>query len=292
MGLGNIAKKQAEKRETAHEENNEAFRMRLASQQFLKHHGPLLRAFVRAGGDPKAIVQPGAFEERARQARSLAVAIAAHTLGKAIDQVSMHDARHFRFEAAEVIAQAWDAGIDLDIDKFASEIATAVTNADEVYDGDTIAWAQISANGSVAMTAASISLSLASVVSIYDFRAGERLVLSTLTAAVVEATRQAVDTMTAENSTAEDRRSLSQTTMRSFTGILAQIYEESARVALNQLVPLTEPKRRAWLRSNAPLESVLTRFSTWTSEITQVAAAAARETLTSARPVPADPKVS
>lgn len=283
-GLGKIAKQQEERREKVDEQgSHDAFRMRIAAQQFLKHHGPLLRSYVRAGGVSTEIVAPGAFEERARAARALAIAITAKVLNKPGDQVTMSEARHFRLEAAEVVAQAWDAGIEIDTETFAAGVASAIALADDAYDNETINWSQMSPTGSATITAAGISMSLAQSVDLYDFRVGKKLMLSTLTAAVVEATREAVGLITNEQSTDEDRRSLSQTTMRSFTTILGQIYDQHARLALETLISMPETKRRTWLRQQQPLETILGEFRTWTADISEVAAAAARETVTNSR---------
>lgn len=268
---------------------SDAFRMRLASQQFLKHHGPLLRAYVSAGGRPESIAQRGVFEAKARQARDLAVAMTARVTGKPLAEVTLNEARVLRLEAADLVARAWQEGREVDLAALADDIASAVASADDAYDADTVAWSRVSGNGSATMTAAAVTLALAETVSIYDFRLGKSLVLSTLTSAVIEATRLAVDEMSIDSATVEDRRSLSQTTLRSFSGVMAQLYEDTARETLQRLVDLPEAKRRAWLQSKQPLEAVLGSFRTWTASIAAIAAAAARETMNNARSAEAAP---
>jgi hypothetical protein len=289
MGFADMKGRAEAREEAAAEARRDAFKVRVASQQFLKHHTPLLRAFLRMGGNSKGITQRGVFEEKAREARSLAMAIAARVLNKPVDTVTMAEARHFRLEAAEIVALAWEEDREVDMAAVAESVGGAVASADDAYDDDTVRWAQVSGNGSATMTAASVTLALARSVMIYDFRLGHNFVLSTLTATVVEAVRQAVDAMAPDQATTEDRRSLGQTTMQSFCAIMAQIYEDAARESFAYLVNLDEDQRRAWLRSRQPLESVVSKFKVWTSDITQVATAAARETMAAAREQKAPP---
>jgi len=286
----NEQSKAAQKRqEESDKRGNVAFRSRLAAQQFLKHHAPLLIPYIRNGGHPGRIAAPGVFEEKARQARHLAVAIAAKVLNKKDTEVTMAEARNFRVEAAEIIAEAWDGQIDIDLDLIATEIANAVSSADEVYDAETIKWASISGRGSASLTAAVAAASLSMVIELYNFRLGQSLVLTTLTSALMEATRLGVERMTTPDSTDEDRRSLSQTLMRTNSQILRTIYEAAAREALSELYEATEDEKKLWLRKNRPLETIIAKFQNWSHEICSVAAGAARETIANTKPSQASP---
>lgn len=272
--------KQAEKRQTQDDERAKTrFRHRLAAQQFLKHHAPLFPAYIRAGGASTRIADHGVFADKAKLARNLAVAIAAHVLEKPVESVNMQEARHFRVEAAEIVAGAWEAEIEIDVDLMARDIAATVKGADDVYDAETIAWAQMSGLGSATLTAAAAAASLTMAIELYDFRLGHAMVLSTLTAAVLHATREGVETILPLDATDEDRRSLSQTTLRTNCAILKQIYETAAREAVSTLHRADEEEKRAWLRQSRPLDTIVAKFRSWSHDIATIAAAAARETV-------------
>ena len=276
--------KEAEGRQaSADEQGNTRFRMRVAAQQFLKHHAPLLPVYMRNGGGSDVIAVPGAFAEKAMQARTLAVKIASRVMQKPEDEVTMTDARHFRVEAAEIVAMAWDGRVELDMEIVADDIASAVAGADDAYDAETIRWAQISGLGSATLTAAVAAAGLTSAIEVYDFRLGHNMVLSTLTAALLEATREAVEMMLPPEATTEDNRSLSQTMLRSNCAILRQIYESAARQALSTLHTADEEAKRTWLRQNRPLETIVGKFRTWSHNVATIAAATARETVAGSR---------
>lgn len=282
MSLSDLAKSsiQNEQRLAAQEERSAlAFAHRLAGQQVLKHHAALLAAFAESGGVSGEIGVAGEFVERAKQARTLAIKITAYAAGKPESEVELADARHFRVEAAEVVARYWERGKALDLDAFAKEVAAVVVNADATYDADTIKWSKMTHSGSMALTALGVATALSASVELYDFRMGRRFVLSMLTSAVVDAARCAVGTMVHEAATDEDVRSLSQTTLRSFTGIMVSLYDRSAHACLSHLVTLPLESRSNWLSENAPLERIINDFRDWSDDVADIALMAADETL-------------
>lgn len=270
------------------ERANARFKARVAAQQFLKHHAPLVPVFMRTGGVSELMATPGIFAEKAKLARQLAIEIAARVMEKPIGEITMSDARHFRTEAAELVAFAWDAQIELDLALVADDVAKAVSGADDTYDAETIKWSQMSGLGSATLTAAAAASSLTTAIELYDFRLGHNMVLSTLTSAVLEATREAVEIMLPSDATDEDRRSLTQTTLRSNCSIIRQIYETAAREALSTLHNADEERKKAWLRQNRPLEAIVSKFRNWSHNIATIAAAAARETVNGARSTASD----
>ena len=282
--LNRQSREAQDRQEAADKRASTAFHRRLAAQRFLKHNAPLLPAYIRSGGISGKLMSPGVFEEKARLSRTLAVEIAAKVFKKDVAKVSMEEARHFRTEAAEIVADAWDGNLEIDVSIVAEEIAAAVAGADEVYDAETIKWSQISGLGSASLTAAAAAASLTQVIEIYSFRHGHKLVLTTLTAALVTATREGVETMLNEDATDEDRRSLSQTLMRENAAILRTIYETAAREALSELHDSDEKDKKVWLRRKQPLQTIIGTFRQWSRDVCAVAAATAREAVASSKP--------
>lgn len=254
-----------------------SFRHRLAAQQFLKHNGPIMRVYMKTGGASSEMAHGKTFADRTIAARELALRIASLVLGKPASETTLEDARHFRPEAAEMVAEAWDGNVELNMDKVAKDIASAVAGADRVYDEDTIRWAAISGSGSATLTAANAAFALATAIEIYDFRLGQNLVLQTLASTVIAETMAAVAIMSSPQATAEDKRSLSQTTLRNNCAIMRQIYEQAAREALKTMADLPESEKQDWLRRRKPLETIVQKFSRWSNDIAQVTAMVARE---------------
>lgn len=289
MGLADVKKHEAKSLEAERRREalgEAAFRGRVAAQQFLKHHGPLMRAFARLGGPASDMVKPGEFARRALQARALAVGVAARLADKEPDQVAMGEARHFRQEAAEMVAESWERNEPIDIDRTADEIAGALAIADGEYDARTIEWGKVTGGGSLAMTSASVGLSLARLVALYDFRLGRRVALARVMQAVVTSTTEAVERLVPPEGTPEDRRSLSQTVMQALSGIMADIYEASARDTVAALLEVPHEERLAWLRRDEPLERVVENFREWAEGAVGICLDVSREAVASVRSEP------
>lgn len=279
MGFAELKKLAQDAEERPQAPASDARKTRLAAQQFLKHHGPLLRAFVSSGTAPLGFEGSEEFRAMAEQSRQLAIAITASVTGKKADEVTLEEARNFRLEAADIVAEAWRTGRPIDIEGTARAVGAAISFANPVYDAENIFWGQITGSGSLAMTAAGVGASLFKAVHAYDFRLGAKVVLAALTGAIVEATMRAVHDITREGATREDRRSLTQTTMRTYAGMMAEIYEVETRHTLEAAVHVPKSERGAWLEQRAPLQRVLSAFETWSSVLTEVTLNAATEAI-------------
>lgn len=279
MGFAELKKLSQDVEDRSSPPPSDARKARLAAQQFLKHHGPLLRAYVASGVEPLGFEATETFRTMAEQSRQLAIAITAYVAGKPVEEVSLEDARNFRLEAADIVAEACRIGRPLDVTGTARDVAAAISFAHPVYDADSIYWGQVTGSGSLAMTAAGVSASLFRVVHAYDFRLGNKAVLAALTKAVVDATMRAVHDMTREGATREDRRSLTQTTMRAYAGMMAEIYDLEARRTLEAAVNVPKAERATWLEQRAPLKTILSAFAGWSSAVTDVAVSTASDAI-------------
>lgn len=294
MGRLDALNEQKQKSEDRRDRRESAFKLRVAVQQFLKHHGPLLRAWGLAGHSAHDAAVPGEFEARARESRALAVAIAAKALGKDPSEITMQDARHFRTEAAEIVARHMIEGSALDVARIAGDVGDALASADPDYDAEVIEWRRVTGAGSAALTTARAAALLWDLVAIYDFRLGRAPALARLSEALQGAVKRAVDRILPEDVSEEDVRVVSQSLMREFaSSVLEPAYETWTRRALDALRPLDEPARRRWLAVHTPFERMLSQFAADAEAFTELAratslhAAAAQEPKPSNNPGPA-----
>lgn len=237
-----------------------AFRRKVQGQQFLKHHGAILRALIRIAGDIDLRRYPGLFETKVREARALAIKIVANLHGKAESDVTMEEAKPFRQEASEIVAWYWTTNQSLDADAVAMEIAKAASVADSVYDSDDIPWRSITSTGSLAMTVVPAMMRLKSSVDAYDFRLGSDVVLARLSNAVVSSAMEGVHAILPESSTEADRRSVFQSLVREYAADMQVVYDEAARGTVHVLVGMTDAERTAYLEDIKPVDTLIENF--------------------------------
>jgi len=272
---------EAQEERTAKQEamRDDVFRRKTQGQQFLKHHGALLRALIRIAGTIDLESNPGEFERHVLMARSLAVKIAARILDKPENEISMEEARPYRQECSEIVAWCWTEGEPLRADQVADEIAAAVRHADLAYDADTTPWRNLSNAGQIALTVVPVMMRLRSSVALYDFRLGTEAVLARLSAAVAEASMIAVRAILPATATESDRRSLFQSFLREYSSDLQTLYEEGARQTVDALLPLSEGERVQYLDDRRPLDAIIESFYEVARQNTQLNASAIRAML-------------
>lgn len=268
----------AEKRREAEKEaRDRSFRQKIAIQQFMNHNGPLFRAFAKAGTSIDELVEGEIIRVPASQAMRLAVLVAAKLANKPPEDVTAAEAKPFRSEAAEWVATRWLEKKPVDVERAASEIASAVGLADGSWDYDAYKDDRISDDASLMITAAGVAGSLARQVEIYDFRAGKDAVLGRLVKTVVEtATRSAVDMLSKEASVS-DVRNLTQTLARNLSALMEACYERKAREVVGRLNGRPEREKAAWFAAHSPLDDVMASFREWTLCLGGYAVAASRE---------------
>lgn len=238
-----------------------AFRRKVQGQQFLKHHGAILRALIRIAGDIDLRRYPGLFEAKVRDARTLAVKIVAKLHGKPEAEVTMEEAKPFRQEASEIVAWYWTTNQAFDADALAAEIAGAASIADTVYDSDDIPWRSITSTGSLAMTVVPAMMRLKASVDAYDFRLGSDRVLARLSNAVVTSAMEGVYAILPESSTEADRRSVFQSLVREYAADMQVVYDEAARGTVHVLVGMTDMERTAYLEDIKPVDTLIENFA-------------------------------
>lgn len=242
------------------ERDETSFRRKVQGQQFLKHHGAILRALIRIAGDIDLRRYPGQFEARVKEARTLAVKIAGRVLGKPDAEVTMEEAKPFRQEASEIVAWYWTTNQPLDSDAIATEIASAAALADTVYDSDNIPWRAITSTGSLAMTVIPAMMRLKNSVDAYDFRLGPDVVLARLSSAVVSAAMEGVVAILPESSNDSDRRSVFQSLVREYAADMQVVYDEAARGTVNVLLGMNDEERTAYLEDLKPVDILIENF--------------------------------
>lgn len=242
------------------EKDDRTFRRRVMGQQFLKHHGPILRALIRISGDIDLKRYPGQFEARVREARALAVKIAGRVLGKADQDVTMEDARPFRQEASEIVAWYWTTNQPLDADALAEEIARAAALSDAATNADDIPWRSLTSAGSLALTVVPAMMRLKASVDAYDFRLGRDVVLARLSSAVVAAAMEGVVAILPESGNDSDRRSVFQSLVREYASDMQVVYDEAARGTVNVLLGMNDEERAAYLEDLKPVDILIENF--------------------------------
>jgi len=267
------AEAERERREAAREE---AFRTKIAIQQFMNHNGAIFRAFARAGTPIEKMVEGEVLKEPAARAMKLAVLVASELSGKAPEDVTAAEAKPFRSEAAEWVATRWSAGKPLDVERAAKEIASAVRLADRTWDHDMYRDDRISDDASLMMTAASVAGSLARQVEVYDFRLGRDAALGKVVKAVVETASQSAAEMLAPDASPADKRNLTQTLARNLCSLMEACYERKAREVVSRLNGKPEKEKLAWYSSHNPVDEILKDFRDWTVCFAAYAVAASR----------------
>jgi len=254
------------------------FRTKVAVQQFMNANGPLFTAFARAGVAVSEVVEGEVIRQPASQAMRLATLVAATLANKEPSAVSAAEARPFRATAASYVASRWLAGMEVDVNRAAAEIAGAAKLADVSWDHDSYKDDGISGNASLMITAINAAATLARAVEKYDFRAGRAYVLGKrLVPAIVEAASRTARDMLGENGPESDVRNVTQTAARNLCAILEACYERKAREVVALLDGKPEAEKRAWYEANDPLGDVLSAFREWTLCFGAFAVAASRD---------------
>lgn len=263
-----------------------ARKAKLTVQQFMNHNGPLFTAFARAGVPVTEVVEGEVLRQPASQAMRLATLLAAKVADKPPTEITAAETRPFRTAAAAYISSRWLAGMDVDVERASSEMASAARLADGSWDHDLYRDEGISDHASLMITAVNAATTLARAVEKYDFRAGRAAVMGRLVPAVVEAASRTAQDMLGKGATDADLRNVTQTAARNFASILEACYERKAREVVGRLTGRSEQEKRAWYAENNPLNEVLAAFREWTVCFGGFAVAATRDMSTIRQPDP------
>jgi hypothetical protein len=282
MSLKKLKAQAAQAHETA-QGRDDAFKIRVAQQQFMNHHGPLFAAAARRSASPEGAVGGDVLAKPAEDSKKLAVAIAAKLLGKPESEVVAADARPYRQDAAAFVASMWSSGADCDIDAAAAAIAGAVRHADAGLDANPFDSLRITGDASLAMTAAGVAAQVLKQVMVYDFRQERGSLMGRLVSAVTGTAAAATRDMLHADATDDDRRTLLQTVARQLSAIMESCYERKSREVVAALAPLGEAERLGFYRDRDPVAEILESFRDWSVCFAGFAVAAAREMTGAAR---------
>jgi len=270
--------RRAEERWDEDRDRREAARKAKATvQQFMNHNGPLFTAFARAGVPVSEVVEGEVLRQPASQAMRLAALLAAKVAGKDPAEITAAETRPFRTAAASYVSSRWLAGMEIDVERAASEMASAAMLADGSWDHDLFRDEGISDHASLMITAVNAATTLARAVEKYDFRAGRAAVMGRLVPAVAEAAARTAQDMLGKGATEADVRNVTQTAARNLSAILEACYERKAREVVGHLNGKSEQEKRAWYAENSPLDEVLSAFREWTVCFGGFAVAATRD---------------
>lgn len=247
------------------EQREERFRTKVAIQQFLNHNGPLFRAFAKAGTSINEVLDGDVLRIHASNAMKLAVLIAAEINKKSPEEVTAAEAKPFRTDAAEYVADLWLSNKPIDVEKSAKEMASAINLADKSWDFDSFKDDKMSDDASLMISAVSLAGSLSKLVDIYDFRLGKEKALGKVVNYVVRtASKMASDILPAEVRDA-DRRNVTQTLSRNLCSLMEACYERKAVEVATHLEgsKMTEAQKSKWLAETKPVDDILRSFSEW-----------------------------
>lgn len=247
------------------EQREERFRTKVAIQQFLNHNGPLFRAFAKSGTSINEVLDGDVLRVHASNAMKLAVLISAEINNKSADEITAAEAKPFRTDAAEYVADRWLSKKPIDVDKSAKELASAINLADKSWDYDSYKDDKISDDASLMISAVSLAGSLSKLVDVYDFRLGKEHVLGKVVNYVVRtASKMSYDILPKEVSDA-DRRNVIQTLSRNLCSLMEACYERKAVEIASHLEnsKMSEDQKSKWLIDVKPVDSVLNSFAEW-----------------------------
>jgi len=268
------------------ERRDAAFRAKVTVQQFMNHNGPLFTAFARAGIPVTEVVEGEVLRQPASQAMRLAALVAAKMAGKEPSDVTAAETRPFRTAAASYVASRWLAGMDVEVERAASEMASAAQLADGSWDHDMFRDDSISDHASLMITAVNAAATLARAVEKYDFRAGRAAVMRRLVPAIAEAASRTAGEMLGKGASEADVRNVTQTAAKNLAAILEACYERKAREVVGHLNGRSEQEKRAWYDANNPVDDVLSAFHEWTVCFGGFAVAATRDMSAARTPEP------
>lgn len=250
--------------EVYREQERETFNRKVAIQQFVNYNAPLFRAFARRSVSVDDVATGDVLVEPARLANALATEIAARLYGKNRADVTAAEARPFRLEAAEYVAQQWTDDAEVDVERAADAIARAVDLAGSEWDYDPYGGEGIRDLVSEMMTMVAASGVIGKCVKLYDFRQDHDDLSVRLSTEVVHAANAAAWDMLKDTAATEsDRRNLIQTLTRNFTGILEACYKRKVVEVAGRLADWPEDRKSAFYAARFPVDEILAEFRSW-----------------------------
>lgn len=243
-----------------------AFRHKVALQQFMNHNAPLFRAFAHKGIKASDLMKGEVLKNLVKDAVDLATLTAAHVLEVSTDDVKAADARPFRYSAAEWVAAHWANGKQIDIEEAARQIASAAKMADKQWDYDPYKdEPSPSRETSIAITTSIVASHLFECVNNYDFRVGKQKVFEIMIKAVLVETEENVRTVLPEGATDDEVKNLRQTIINNLSSLMEACYEQKAREVLRALRGKPETYKLDYLNKNRPIEAIQKNFKEWST---------------------------
>jgi hypothetical protein len=228
------------------------FRKKVAIQQFMNHNAAIFSALARSGTEIDGALDGDVLKKPVTQAHALSREVAALVAGKDIGEVTAADAKPFRSAAADIIAEAYFRGREIDVKSAARNIAAAAALADDTWDHDLYKDDNVRPRTSVRMTAAAVAGGLSETVAVYDFRVGREEVLERLMRTVIETAVSSAIAMMPEDANEGELSNLTQTLARTMTGIMKSCYERKARTVVASLEHMSEGRKRDWPSRRLP----------------------------------------
>lgn len=253
------------------------FRQKVAIQQFMNHNAAIFSALARSGQEIDGALDGDVLKKPVTEAHALAREVAALVAGKDIGDITAADAKPFRSAAADIIAEAYFRGREIDVKSAAKNIADVAAMADATWDHDLYKDDKVRPRTSVRMTAAAVAGGLSETVAVYDFRAGREEVLEHLMRTVIETAVGSAIAMMPEDANEGELSNLTQTLARTMTGIMKSCYERKARTVVAALEHLPEHHKRTWFEQHDPIAELTEEFSSWASCMCGFAIAASSE---------------
>ncbi len=265
-------------------QKDNAFRQKVAIQQFMNHNAPLFRAFAHKGIKAKDLMKSEVLNNLVSNAVKLATLTASNVLSKPLENIKAADARPFRYFAAEWVAAHWANGKKIDIEEAARQISEAAKMADKQWDHDPYKDdADVSREASSAITASIVAAHLMECVNNYDFRMGKPKVFGMMIEAVLLETDQNVAMILPQGASDDELKNLRQTVVNNLASLMQVCYEQKARDVLRAIRGKPEAYRIDYLNKIKPLEDIKRNFKEWATCIATMSVLSAQH-LNAAKP--------
>lgn len=274
MGLRD-AVKVAETREAEADAKAKARDIRISHQQFLNVNLPFFMAALSRGshldGEAVAAEMRRAVEDAIDTTERIVSAIQGESHAP-----RAKDLRLIRPFVVEFMSQMSEKGLAVDARHLTDLVTTVADLVDPDRDADPYAGEAYKIEHAVRMSAAAAAVKIAEVVSKYSFRRRSSDVIGEVLDAVMRAAEATQVSLLPADTSDEDRASMRQSLVRHYVALATSIYETEARRVVQALLPLPEPKRRAFFASTDPVQHIIKTFDDRASVVSAYAQIAAR----------------
>ncbi len=260
-------------------DTNEAERMardrRVAFQQFLNQNTAIFTAMARRGiaARDDRFYEIGA--RLAETARDIAIEVVALVEDVPPSAVREESVRAVRPDIVEYVVEHWQTGEHFDVALEARAIAAVLRLADKRFDFNPFGrGAEAGPETSVALSFVAASTIMSCQTLPYDFRTADPAGLpGRLLDAVVDAAKENLPKMIAENSSETETRTVLQSLMKHFSKLMRAVYDRETEAMVLRVANMDEETRRRWFETHDPIGGLIDDFRDRARNIVAIAVA-------------------